>query len=139
MTRALSAGLIGLGVAGLGAVVLARQTTLPPPNEAGKPTQAKVLVINHDKIEAIPVTVMRDPNDPPTRTSIVGIPTFAIAGTPIVEARRARQQWEYRTVTFTAGQDVAGVLNALGQDGWEVITTPAPAGGAQSALLKRPR
>ena len=136
MTRVFTAGIVVFSLVGLGAAVVAQQPQKPPPNDPGKPTQAKVLVINHARTEAVPVTIVSEVSDP-VRTTVVGTPSVTVTG--LVEARAARQMWEYRQVALAAGQDAAPVLNGLGQDGWEAVGVSPGSSTASTVLLKRPR
>jgi hypothetical protein len=54
--------------------------------------------------------------------------------------RRARQTWEYQTVTITPGQEPSAILSAAGAGGWETagLALPAPGGGAL-IVMKRPQ
>lgn len=99
------------------------------PNEAGKPTLARVLVINQAGTEAVPVRVMDA--DPVNVT---------VAGMPAVTSHAARQSWEYRQLSVASGQDPTSLLNNAGLDGWETtgVALSAP-GGITQILLKRPR
>jgi hypothetical protein len=97
-----------------GAVMVAQQ----PKDEVrpGFASQAKILVINHGTKEAIPVAI--DASSELLRVQVAGTAAVQIAGTPNVQARHARQMWEYRQLVLPAGQDPTASLNAaLGSDG----------------------
>lgn len=99
------------------------------PNEAGKPTLARVVIINQGRTEAVPVTL--------TDADPVNV---AVVGMPAVTAHAARQSWEYRQIAVASGQDPTSLLNNAGLDGWETtgVALPAP-GGMTQIVLKRPR
>ena len=93
-----------------GAVMVAQQ----PKDEVrpGFASQAKILVINHGTKEAIPVAI--DASSELLRVQVAGTAAVQIAGTPNVQARHARQMWEYRQLVLPAGQDPTASLNAAG-------------------------
>jgi hypothetical protein len=90
-----------LGAAGLSSASPAAQA--PIVNEPGKPTIGRMLIINRERAEAIPVTLQG-------------------AGDVIpVHAQLARQAWEYRQLATPNADDASPSLNAAGIDGWEVV------------------
>src|SRR5262245_37284181 len=111
---------IGVGVIGT-AVVLAQGGVPPPPPQEGIPgrgTQARMLVVNRDKSEAIPVTVV---GADPIRANITGTTIVRVDAESQVNVRSTatRQAWEYRTIPVAAN-DPTGALNSAGADGWEL-------------------
>jgi hypothetical protein len=125
---------LGAFVASASAIVAAPQTTMTP----GQMTQAHVWIQNRGNDEAVPVD-LRDINaKEPLRVEVINAdvrhPT-----TQAIPVRVVRPAWDYTTITVTADQDVARVLNARGAEGWETtgITLAAPQGS--TFVLKRPR
>lgn len=121
-------------VVAAGAVMIAQQ----PKDEVrpGFASQAKILVINKGAKEAIPVTF--DGGSDPVRVQVAGTAAVQIAGTPNVQARHARQMWEYRQLVLPAGQDPTASLNAAGLDGWEATGIALATADATRVILKRP-
>ncbi len=118
-----------------GSTVGAQQ--VPPRNEPGYPTLARVLVINRADLEAIPVTVQ--PSGMPLSVAVSGMPTVSLTETATVGARRVRQTWEYRQITITPGADPTNLLNAAGADGWEATGLGMASGDRTLLILKRPK
>jgi hypothetical protein len=138
MTRTAAALLAGcvLIAAGIVAGAAAQDRTAAP----GQPTKANVWIQNRGENEAIPVRIQTmAPEARPVRVQITGTPAVTIDAMsgPI---RRARQTWEYQTVTIAAGQEPTAILNAAGAGGWETagLALPAPGGGAL-IVMKRPQ
>ena len=102
----------------------------------GYASQAKILVINHGTKEAIPVAI--DASSELLRVQVAGTAAVQIAGTPNVQARHARQMWEYRQLVLPAGQDPTASLNAAGLDGWEATGIALATADATRVILKRP-
>jgi hypothetical protein len=127
---------LGLGIvlAAGGAIVAA-----PAQDRPGFPTQARVWIENRDPAEAVPVTVIRTPNETPWHVQIVGVPTVALSSASVLPTTRVRQSWEYRSVLVNTGADPLPALVGLGQDGWEATGTQLPAQNGTMILLKRPR
>jgi hypothetical protein len=120
MTRLFVAGIAAGAAALAGATVtVARQ------NQPGLPTLAQVLVINRDRTEAVPVTV-------------VGEPTVGVSPTAVIGTRAARQMWEYRRVVVPVANDPVPILNAAGLEGWEV-TDGGVVGTNMTWTMKRAR
>jgi hypothetical protein len=112
----------------------------PGQDRPGQPTQARVWVENRGRNEAVPVVLQEGVQLIGTPTvQIGGTPTVAIAPTTIVQARLARQPWEYRTLPVAPGQDVAKLLLGAGQEGWEVTGLQVADQSGSALLLKRPR
>jgi hypothetical protein len=121
---------IVFGVAVLGCVWI----TAAGQDRPGMPTQARVWIENRRSDEAIPVTVMRRPSDPPVRVDLVS------GGSAIVRIRRAPDAWDYQTIVVPANQQAAARLADAGREGWEVtgVQFAAP-DNSVVLLLKRPR
>jgi hypothetical protein len=133
MRRGLAAAILGAGV-GAGVMLAAQGQDRP-----GVIGQARVFVENRGGGEAVPVVVQNVLTPSPIGVTLAGTPTVAIAPASVVQARLARQQWEYRTLTLQPGQDPAAALSGPGTDGWEVAgVVPVGASGA-ALVLKRPR
>jgi hypothetical protein len=119
-------------VAGGSAMVAAPDQTRP-----GEPTQARVWIENRGRTEAVPVD-LRDANiDVPLRVQVTNGDPQRPA--PPVPVRSTLHPWEYRTVTLTAADDPAKVLNPEGLVGWETTGITWPAAGGTTLLMKRPR
>jgi hypothetical protein len=108
-------------------LVAARSIVLAAPGQdytarPGDPTLGKVWIENT-----------------PLRVEVTGAPTVTLSGTTVVQARFARQLWEYRVVTIGPDQDAAVALAEFGADGWEATGVQLPARSGTSVLLKRPR
>jgi hypothetical protein len=115
-----------LAIAGVAAL----QTAQP-----GQMTQARVWIENHGRTEAVPVDI-RDINlDKPMRVHIQN----GDAGTEVLPVRTSRQQWEYEMAVVPAGRDVAAILNARGNAGWEAVGTTSATAENTMILMKRPR
>jgi hypothetical protein len=100
----------------------------------GMPTQARVWIENRRSDEAVPVTVVPRPSDPPTRVELVS------GGSAIVRTRRAPDAWDYQTIVVPASQQAAAALLDAGREGWEVTGVQFPAPNDRVVLLlKRPR
>ena len=102
-------------------IVSAQDRTAQP----GQPTQARVWIQNRD--------------DQPVPVRLEGTPTVTLGPTSVVQARMARQSWEYRSIRITAAQDLMGVLNSAGVDGWELTGLVLPNVGETVVLMKRPK
>jgi hypothetical protein len=86
----------------------------------GDPTQARVWVQNT-----------------PLSVTVAGTPTVALSSSTQLQAKLARQNWEYRIVAIAAGEDAARAINRAGAEGWEAVGV-IPASDGASVLLKRP-
>jgi hypothetical protein len=106
----------------------------------GYPTQGKVWIQNRGMEEAVPVSIQGVAQGPPMRVVIAGAPSVTLGAGSALDARAARQSWEYREVTIAAGQSPAFALNAAGAEGWETtgVSLPGQEGGLV-VVLKRPR
>jgi hypothetical protein len=93
-----------------------------------------VFIDNRYPEQAVPVVVQRTPE--PLRVQVAG--SVTIDPKSVVPVRAVRQQWEYRTITATGGQDPAGIIAGAGSEGWEAVGYQSGPGGL-SVLLKRPR
>jgi len=93
---------------------------VPVINEPGKPTIGRMVVVNQDRSEAIPVRVE------------------GAGETLPVAARLARQAWEYRLLSVPPGDDPSSALNTFGGDGWELVTV-STAGARSLWTFKRPK
>jgi hypothetical protein len=107
---------------------LAQEGTLTP----GQPTQARVLIGNRERDEAVPVTIQGVASDvAPIRVEL--------GPRTVVDARVVAQQWEYQILGIPAGSDATAALNAAGTNGWETtgLMLSTPQGNA--VVMKRPR
>jgi hypothetical protein len=131
MRRTLSYGVITILVLASFSVlqhVSAQEGTLTP----GQPTQARVLIENRERGEAVPVSIQAVASDVAPLRVELGPRT-------IVDARFVAQQWEYQVLAIPAGSDATAALNAAGTNGWETtgLMLSAPQGAA--VVMKRPR
>jgi hypothetical protein len=125
--------LLGGGAAMLGAA--AQDRTQYP----GQPTQGKVWIQNRGNTEAVPVSIQNVASESPLRVQVTGIPTVTTGSGSVVQARVARQSWEYRNVSITAGQDPVVVLNNAGVEGWETAGLALPSADGIMIVMKRPK
>ena len=139
MRRGLAAAVLGGGATALAATVMLAAPGGQGQDRPGQIGQAKVWIENRGHAEAVPVILQDVMTPTPIGVQVIGTPTVTIAPANVVQARLARQQWEYRTVTLQAGQDPAAALSGPGADGWETtgVQLTAPAGNV--IVLKRPR
>ena len=104
----------------------------------GEATQGRVWIQNRGQDEAVPVTVV--PSGAPLPVQLARTPVAVIIGPEsVVQARAARQVWEYQSVRLAAGQDIADALNRHGMDGWETTGLAFPSAGETVVIMKRPR
>jgi hypothetical protein len=116
------------------ALVAGQQTTLTP----GQMTEARVKIENRGPGEAVPVD-LRDVNiREPLRVQVINgdITHPTIQPVPV---RLVRPSWDYTTITLTADQDIARVLNARGAEGWETTGVTLPTAQGPTLVLKRQR
>jgi len=85
----------------------------------------------------VPIVVEDVATRTPLGVQIVGTPTVTLPPATVVNARRASQRWDYRTLTVQADQDPARALTAAGADGWELAGVIPNASGS-SLILKKP-
>jgi hypothetical protein len=119
------------GVVTAGGLLLAQQENVP-----GMPTLGRVYVVNRGGPDAVGVTIQGVTAALPVAVS--GTATVALAPNAIVPVRPARQAWEYRQLSGTAGQELIEVLNKAGSEGWEAVGWSGT-GTDRVVLLKRPR
>ena len=123
MRRGLAAAVLGGGVAVAATGVMLAAPGAQGQDRPGQIGQAKVWIENRGRAGAVPIILEE-----------------VAASSPInVQARRARQQWEYRTLTLQPGPDPAVALSALGADGWETTGVQVAALPPNVVVLKRPR
>jgi hypothetical protein len=123
-----------LGVAAMLSAAAQDRTQYP-----GQPTQGKVWIQNRGNAEAVPVSIQSAAAEPPLRVQVAGVPTVTTGPGSVVQARFARQSWEYRNVNITAGQDPVVVLNNAGVDGWESTGLVFPSADGSAIVMKRPK
>ncbi|HEY7442486.1 MAG TPA: hypothetical protein VH702_21380 [Vicinamibacterales bacterium] len=105
----------------------------------GYPTRPNVWVENRGAGEAVPVVLHAVATPTALPVQLAGTATVAIDPASVVQARHARQQWEYRMLNIGRAQDPSAALNAAGMEGWEAIDVQAAAQTGTVVLLKRPR
>ncbi len=124
--------LVSVLIVGSVAMLAAPEQTQQP----GQMTQARVLVLNRGRSEAVPVE-LRDANlDTPLRVRIMN------GENPLqpLAVRLLPPTWDYKVVPIAAGDDMADALRTEGSNGWETTgITYADSRGATVILLKRPR
>ena len=91
--------------------------------------------INNTRDQPVPVTLIGDARVP-MPVAVQGVTSVSVNG--LVDARAAKQSWEYRSVS-AADQDPAAALTALGNEGWEAVGMTAQPGRLVTVLLKRPK
>lgn len=117
MTSVLTFSAVLTLAAGAAMMAPPRQDVTARPGEL---TKGQMYIENRGADQAIPVVV------------------HDIAMTAPVRVRTSRQNWEYRTVSITLGDDAARVLTLHGQDGWETTGIQVTDGTRILVLLKRP-
>ena len=124
-------------------VLVAGAVTIAAPGQntdrPGYPTRPSVWVENRGRAEAVPIVLQEIATSAPLPVEMVGTPTVALGSASTVQARRIRQQWEYRTLSVSRGQDVAAALNGAGMDGWELSGVQLPDQAGTALVLMRPR
>jgi hypothetical protein len=105
----------------------------------GYPTQGKVWIQNRGEEEAVPVSIHGGAQGPPLRVVLAGAPSVTLGSGSALDARAARQSWEYREITISTGQSPAAALNAAGAEGWETTGVSLAGQGGTVVVLKRPR
>jgi hypothetical protein len=126
--------LVSVLIVGTAAMVAAPEQATPQP---GQMTQARVLILNRGRSEAVPVE-LRDANlESPLRVRIMnGEATVA----PPLTVHLVPPTWDYKAVPITPADDMAEALRSDGSNGWETTgITYADSRGATVILLKRPR
>jgi hypothetical protein len=106
-------------------------------SQPGQMTQARVLILNHGRSEAVPVE-LRDANlDNPLRVRIMnGEANVA----PPLTVHLMPPTWDYKAVPITPADDMADALRTDGAKGWETTgITYADSRGTTMVLLKRAR
>src|SRR5262245_49707026 len=104
----------------------------------GQIGQARVFIENQrSRNEAVPIVLEEVATRTPLGVQIVGTPTVTLPAATVVNARRASQRWDYRTLNVAADQDPARALTTAGADGWELAGVIPNASGS-SLILKRP-
>ncbi len=124
--------MVSVLIAGSAAMLAAPAQTQQP----GQMTQARVLVLNRGRSEAVPVE-LRDANlDTPLRVRIMN----GENALPPLAVRLLPPAWDYKVVPIAAGDDMADALRTEGSNGWETTgITYTDSRGATVILLKRPR
>jgi hypothetical protein len=142
----ISLTLVFAALAGSAALLIASE------KQQGQPglSPARFWINNRTRDEAIPVNIVTvDPKTQPLPVSVTGFAAVdftehAVGVLSQIQARtqtttRSRQPWEYRELSFTPNQPMAGSLNSLGSEGWEVAGIATQSNGNSTVLLKRPR
>jgi hypothetical protein len=128
--------IVAAGIGGVAILAARGQATARP----GEIAPARVWVENRKKEDAMPVTIFGlDQDARPLRVEVTTMPAVTVTPTTIVQTKAVRQQWEHRSMTVAAGQDVGVSLTPAGNDGWEAVSAQTVPSGATVVLLKRPR
>ena len=101
----------------------------------GQIAPAKVWIENGPG-EAVPV-LLQTPSAVPVQ--VAGTPTVSLSAATVVQARLARQSWEYRTLDLEKEQDPAAELSRAGADGWEATGIQLLNRSGTPVVMKRPR
>jgi hypothetical protein len=112
----------------------------PTQDYPGQMTQAKTLILNRGRAEAIPVIVQND--EPPLRVHVTNFPAQTSDAIPLrVQVTNFPQPkvWEYRVLTMPSGQSPIIALNEAGQQGWELSGSGVPVQNGLLFVLKRTR
>ena len=126
------------GVVLTSGLLLAQQVQQPPQdNVPGMPTLAKIYVLNRDLADAVGVRIQDATVTLPV--AVMGTASVTLAPNAVVSTRTSRQGWEYRQLTWNAGQDITDQLNKAGLEGWEAVATAPGTDKGLMLILKRPR
>ncbi len=131
----------GLALIVLGGVITAGGAMLAAPGQdrPGVIGQARVFVENRGRGDAVPVVLQDVVTPSPISVQVAGTATVALAPASVVQARLARQQWEYRTVDLEREQDPAAALSRAGAEGWEATGIQLLNRAGAPVVMKRPR
>ena len=131
----------GLALVMLGGVITAGGAMLAAPGQdrPGVIGQARVFVENRGRADAVPVVLQEVMTPSPISVQVAGTPTVALTPASVVQARLARQQWEYRTVDLEREQDPAAALSRAGAEGWEATGIQLLNRAGAPVVMKRPR
>ena len=138
MNRTLACALSACVLLAGGAATMRGTPAQDRTQQPGQPTQAKVWIQNQGDAEAVPVSIQSVASESLLRVQVTGVPIVTTGLGSVVQARIARQSWEYRAVSNPAGQDPVTVLNSAGADGWEATGLMFPPAGETVVLMKRP-
>jgi hypothetical protein len=122
-------------VAGACALAAVGTTILAAPGQdrPGQLTQARTLIDNRGRGQAIPVSIENESLDRPLRVQVVESPAA-------LPTRAVRQGWEYQTVRVPFGQDPTATLAPLGLQGWEATGNQfGNPDGSALLLMRRPQ
>ena len=121
------------------AILSAQPSVVAQQNDPGKPTLAKVYILNRGQADAVPVT-LHGVAAAPIQVAITGIPAMTLTSSATLDVRSFRQSWEYQQLIVSAGEDPTARLNSAGAEGWEAtgaaLSLP---NGTTRVILKRPR
>jgi hypothetical protein len=131
----------GFALIVLGGVITAGGAMLAAPGQdrPGVIGQARVFVENRGRADAVPVVLQEVMTPSPISVQVAGTPTVALSPASVVQARLARQQWEYRTVDLEREQDPAAALSRAGAEGWEATGIQLLNRAGAPVVMKRPR
>ncbi len=139
MRKGLAAAVLGGGVAVVAAGVMLAAPGGQGQDRPGQIGQARVFVENRGRSDAVPVVLQDVMTPTPIGVQVIGTPTVTIAPASVVQARLARQQWEYRTVDLEREQDPAAALSRAGAEGWETTGIQLLNRAGAPVVMKRPK
>ena len=122
------------------ALLLAGTSTLAAPEQTAQPgqmTQARVMIQNRGRAEAVPISLQEAALDTPLRVRVVNMQDPKVKD-EAVHARLVQQSWDYHTVMIKAGQDPVVALIGPGAAGWEATGVTFAHADGVTLLLKRP-
>lgn len=107
---------------------------------AGSVLPGKFYILNKDRAEAVPVTVLDMSSESVQALSQNLSQAISQALLRAQPVRSTQQVWEYRQIVIGPTEDRVAALTAPGLQGWETTSiTSTDAKGALTILLKRPR
>ena len=119
-------------VAGTSILAAPEQTAQP-----GQMTQARVLIQNRGRGEAVPISLQESTLDTPLRVRVVNMQDPKVSDEAI-HARLVQQSWDYHTIVVKDGQDPVAALIGPGVAGWEATGVAFVKPDGVTLLLKRP-
>jgi hypothetical protein len=139
MRKTLAAAVLGGGMTAVAAGVMFAAPGGQSQDRPGQIGQAKVWIENRGRAEAVPIILQEVMTPTPIGVQVTGTPTVALAPASVVQARVARQQWEYRTVDLEREQDPAAALSRAGAEGWEATGIQLLNRAGAPVVMKRPK
>lgn len=122
------------------AIVVAGTSILAAPGQTvtpGQMTQARVLIQNRGRAEAVPISLQEAALEAPLRVRVVNMQDAKV-NDEAIHARLVQQSWDYHTVTVKDGEDPVVALIGPGVAGWETTGISFVKPGGITLLLKKP-